>query len=63
MREKFNVNAFKSDNLKIVSECHVIFLAIKPKYIMEVMEQIAPHLKKEEHLVVSIVAGYTLEII
>ncbi len=49
------------DSLTVVTETQVVILAVKPKELTGLLEQISPLLKN--HLVISIVAGYSLEAI
>ena len=64
MKEKFTVNTFggKGSNIEVVKKAQIVVLAIKPVYLLRVLEEIRDHLT-EEHLVLSIVAGVTLETI
>ena len=62
MKEKFDVHTFagKGSNIEVVSKTQIVVLAIKPIYLLRVLEEIRDHLT-EDHLVVSIVAGASLE--
>jgi pyrroline-5-carboxylate reductase len=48
-----------SDNLQVAAESNVLFLAVKPQQMHEVMENLKPALTPD-HLVISIAAGITL---
>ena len=59
MTEKFGIDTYK-DNLEVVKRSKIIVLSVKPHLIDDVLYQIKDHLT-EEHLVVSIAAGKTIE--
>ncbi len=46
-----------ADNSAAVTESDYVVLAIKPYQIREVMQQIAPHLRPERHVLISVVTG------
>ena len=47
-------------NIALVQECDVIFFAIKPQFIAQVLEEIRPYVRKEQFFI-SIVAGWSNE--
>ena len=48
------------NNLDLTAKAETILLAVKPQYITQVLEEIAPAITKD-HLLISIAAGVTLE--
>ncbi len=48
------------DNTAVVSGTEIVFLAVKPQHLRSVLTEIGPAFTKD-HLVISIVAGITLE--
>lgn len=50
----------QTDNTKLVGECDVLLLCVKPHQAQKVLEQIAPQLTKQ-HLLISIVASITTD--
>lgn len=48
------------DNASAVAEADIIILAVKPWLVEEVMEEIRPSIRKEKQMIVSVVAGVTL---
>lgn len=59
MQNKFDVQVTLS-NVDLLDELRIIFLAVKPQVMDEVLQEIAP-IVNEKHLIVSIAAGYSLE--
>ncbi len=57
--EKFGI-CVPENNISVVKEADILFLAVKPIYLSEVIEEIKDVVKPET-LIVSIVAGRTLE--
>lgn len=49
------------DNCKAVQESELVILSVKPGKINEVLEEIKPYLKPEQHILISVVTGVTLE--
>lgn len=47
-----------TDNIKLVNECGILILAVKPQIISSVLTEIAPHIK-EGQLIISVAAGVT----
>ena len=64
MKEKFDVTTFggQGSNIEVVKNTQIVVLAVKPVYLIRVLEEIKPHLT-EDHLVLSIVAGVTIDTI
>ena len=58
MQNKFGVKV-TLDNVELIDELRIIVLSVKPQVMDEVLEQIAPYIT-EDHLLVSIAAGYPL---
>ena len=58
MSEKFEVRV-TSDNVQMLSELKIVFLSVKPQVMDIVLKEIAPYLS-EDHLIVSIVARYSM---
>lgn len=58
MTGKFGV-IVTGDNVKMLNELKVIILSVKPQVMDQVLEEIAPCIN-EEHLIVSIAAGYSI---
>lgn len=58
MSKKFGV-IVTDDNVKMLNELKIVLLAVKPQAMDAVLKEIAPHLT-DEHLIVSIAAGYSL---
>lgn len=50
-----------SDNVAAVQRSEVVLLALKPYNVREVLGLIAPHLKADTHLVISVVTGVWME--
>ncbi|KDD74559.1 hypothetical protein H632_c1225p0 [Helicosporidium sp. ATCC 50920] len=57
--ESFNTASVES-NTEVVQRSEVIFVAVKPQYVVPVLREVAPSLT-DRHLVVSIAAGITLQ--
>ncbi len=51
-----------ADNITVAKNADILFLAVKPVYLPEVIEQIKDHVS-EDTIVISIVAGKTMEYI
>ncbi len=49
-----------SNNVEVAQNSEVIFIAVKPQYVGDVLEEIKPYIT-EKHLIVSIAAGIPLE--
>ena len=58
MHDKFGVRV-TGDNTALCDQLKIIVLAVKPQVMDEVLEEIAP-MVTQEHLLVSIAAGYPL---
>lgn len=58
--EKVTGSAAKAESLEVISQSDVLFLAVKPQIMDEVLTAIQEEVKPE-HLVVSIAAGVTLD--
>lgn len=58
MSEKFGVKV-TDDNVQMLNELKIVFLSVKPQVMDVVLQEIAPHLS-EDHLIVSIAAGYSI---
>lgn len=56
---EFEVEVAKS-NISLVNSCHYILIAVIPQVIDTVLEEIGPFIR-EEHIVISIVAGVSLK--
>lgn len=52
--------AAAANNVDLASKAETILLAVKPQYITQVLQEIAPALTKD-HLIISIAAGVTLQ--
>lgn len=59
MNEKWGVKTSLS-NVDLLKELKIIVLSVKPQVMDKVLTQIAPHLT-EDHLLVSVAAGYSIE--
>lgn len=64
MKEKFGTATFagKGSNVEVVKKSKVVVLSVKPVYLMGVLEEIKDHLTSD-HLVISIVAGVSIDTI
>jgi len=47
------------DNVELTNKCDIVFIAVKPNYVKEVLEEIKPHFEKSK-LLVSIAVGIPL---
>ncbi len=50
-----------SDNCLAVRESELIILAVKPKTIVQVLDEIKEELEPNKHILISVVTGYTLK--
>ena len=50
------------DNLEVVSKNEVVYLAVKPYIVPDILKEIAPAIGKH-HLIVSVAAGITIDTI
>lgn len=48
------------NNIEVAKQSQIVFVAVKPHYVMPVLEEIKPVLNAE-HIVISIAAGITLQ--
>jgi pyrroline-5-carboxylate reductase len=55
LKKKFKIVSFGS-NAELVQRSQTLLLAVKPQQMVEVLEEIKPHLRKD-HLILSIAAG------
>ena len=62
MKEKFGITTFggPGSNLKIVENCKIIVLAVKPHLLDGVLVEIGPHIDSS-YLFISVAAGYKIE--
>lgn len=62
MKEKFGISTFggKGSNVEVVKRSDIIVLAVKPVYMNGVLDEIKDYIT-EDHLVMSIAAGVTIE--
>jgi pyrroline-5-carboxylate reductase len=58
VRAKFGLETCL-DNTRVAAHADILFLAVKPQFLMEVLKEIKPFLKKET-ILVSIAAGKTM---
>ncbi|GIV33122.1 MAG: pyrroline-5-carboxylate reductase [Chitinophagales bacterium] len=49
-----------SDNVQAVKHADWIILAIKPKQILDVLKEIAPYLRDDKHLLISVATGVSI---
>lgn len=49
-----------TDNVKAIENTEIILLALKPHHIIEILEQLTPHLKAEGQVLVSLATGITI---
>lgn len=59
VKEKYGI-AIAADNCEVASASEILFLAVKPQFLSEIIDEIKDSVKKET-LIVSIAAGKTLE--
>lgn len=50
-----------SDNKKAIEAADFVIIAVKPKKIVQVIEQITPFLDEKKHIIASAVTGYSIE--
>ena len=64
MKQKFGTENFAGpgSNVEVVKKSQVVVLAVKPVYLMGVLNEIKDHLTSD-HLVLSLVAGVNIETI
>jgi len=49
-----------SDNCKAVSDSEIVILALQPKQIRDLLQEITPELKADKHILVSVVTGVSI---
>lgn len=59
LRDGLNINLC-GDNIELVKECDIIFLAIKPNVYQSVLKEIKSHINNEK-LIISMMAGVTID--
>lgn len=59
VKEKYGIE-IAADNCEVASASEILFLAVKPQFLSEIIDEIKDSVKKET-LIVSIAAGKTLE--
>lgn len=62
LKNEYGINVVFKENQKIISECGIIILAVKPQIFEKILKEIAPKLNMSK-LVISIAAGITTEYI
>lgn len=62
LKSEYGINTVFKDNKKIVNECDIIILAVKPQIMEKVMKEISGSLTSEK-LIISIAAGISTEFI
>lgn len=62
LKNEYGINVVFKENQKIISECDIIILAVKPQIFEKILKEIAPKLNMSK-LVISIAAGITTEYI
>jgi len=62
LKSEYGINTVFKDNNKIVNECDIIILAVKPQIMEKVMKEISSSLTSEK-LIISIAAGISTEFI
>lgn len=62
LKNEYGINVVFKENQKIISECDIIILAVKPQIFEKILKEIAPRLNMSK-LVISIAAGITTEYI
>lgn len=50
-----------TDNVKAIEDAQIVLLALKPHHIIEILEQLTPHLKAKDQVLVSLATGITIE--
>ncbi|MEM7086827.1 MAG: pyrroline-5-carboxylate reductase [Bacteroidota bacterium] len=50
-----------TDNVKAMADAQLILLALKPHHLTEILEQLAPHLRSKEQVLVSLATGITIQ--
>jgi len=48
------------DNLKAVQQSDVVIIAVEPQQLNPLLDEIAPRLRKERHILVSVISGVTI---
>jgi pyrroline-5-carboxylate reductase len=51
----------ESDNLKAVDQSEIILVAVEPQQIDGVLQEIAPKLNPEKHIIISVVTGVSVQ--
>ncbi|MHB8578907.1 MAG: pyrroline-5-carboxylate reductase [Ignavibacteriaceae bacterium] len=51
------------DNIAAVKDSEIIIVAVQPKQLDELLREISPEIKKEKHIVISVVSGASIKII
>lgn len=59
LEKEFNITA-TNDNKEVVAKANIIFLAVKPHFFKDVIEEIKSFVKKDT-IIISIAAGVTIE--
>ena len=49
------------DNVFAVQEAEIVILAVKPYKVLEVLQEIAPYLKKDQHILASVATGISID--
>ena len=53
--------SFATDNEAVAEQCSIIFLAVKPQMLKDVLTPLQTKLQEKKPLIISMAAGYTLE--
>lgn len=63
--KSFNGNNFKlsQDNIDAVKKSEIIILAVQPKQLQELLQEISPVIIKDKHIVISVISGASIKVI
>jgi pyrroline-5-carboxylate reductase len=61
--ESFGKRGFRitSDNLLAVKESKILIICVEPHQLNDLLQEISPNLNAEEHLIISVVSGASIE--
>lgn len=50
-----------SDNVAVVKQCRWLLLCVQPGQLADLLQEIKPHLNPEQHILISVITGVTIE--
>ena len=63
--KSFNGNNFKlsQNNVEAVKNSEIIILAVQPKQLQDLLQEISPAISKDKHIVISVISGASIKVI